>query len=120
MKRHGLRRLLAGVLAAGLLAAPALAAEAPAPQLPDPWAVEDPVTAEQAETLTAVVADKLALLELPQRAADTAGLVVDVTRGGVMNALYQEAAAYEIDGVAEGPAAFLPAWGWSRGTRPGR
>ena len=139
MKKHGLRRLLAGILAAGLLAVPALAAEEPALQTPDPWAVEyladsyamglvddgytsylkDPVTAEQVETLTAVVAGKLALLELPQRAADGDALVVDATRGGVMNALYQEAAAYEIDGVEAGPTAFLAGLGVVRGDQTG-
>ena len=139
MKKHGLRRLLAGILAAGLLAVPALAAEEPALQTPDPWAVEyladsyamglvddgytsylkDPVTAEQVERLTAVVADKLALLELPQRTADGDALVVDATRGGVMNALYQEAAAYEIDGVEAGPTAFLAGLGVVQGDQTG-
>ena len=141
MKKHCVRRLLAGILTAAILAVPALAAEetAPAPQTPDAWAVEyladsyamglvddgytsyikNPVTAEQMDRMTKVVADKLALLELPQRAADEAGLVVDTTRGGVMNALYQEAAAYEIDGVAEGPAAFLTGLGVVRGDQAG-
>ena len=141
MKKHCVRRLLAGILTAAILAVPALAAEetAPAPQTPDAWAVEyladsyamglvddgytsyikSQVTAEQLERMTAVVADKLALLELPQRAADEAGLVVDTTRGGVMNALYQEAAAYEIDGVAEGPAAFLTGLGVVQGDQAG-
>ena len=114
------RRALAGALAAALLAVPALAAEPEAPaQVPGPWAydaladsyamglvdddyssyIQSPVTQEQLEAMTAAAADKLALLELPQRPADAAGLVVDTTRGGVMNALYQEAAAYDIDGV---------------------
>ena len=141
MKKHCVRRLLAGILTAAILAVPALAAEetAPAPQTPDAWAVEyladsyamglvddgytsyikSQVTAEQLERMTTVVADKLALLELPQRAADEAGLVVDTTRGGVMNALYQEVAAYEIDGVAEGPAAFLTGLGVVRGDQAG-
>ena len=141
MKKHCVRRLLAGILTAAILAVPALAAEetAPAPQTPDAWAVEyladsyamglvddgytsyikSQVTAEQLERMTTVVADKLALLELPQRAADEAGLVVDTPRGGVMNALYQEAAAYEIDGVAEGPAAFLTGLGVVQGDQAG-
>ena len=110
MKHNRMRRLLAGVTAAALLAAPALAAEdtAPAPQMPDAWAVgeladsyamglvddnyttyiQSTITSEQLSAMTGIVADKLALLELPQRAADTEGLVVDTTRGGVMNALY--------------------------------
>ena len=116
MNKQPIRRLLAGVLTAAILAAPVLAAEetAPAPQMPDAWAVEyladsyamglvddgytsyikNPVTAEQMDRMTKVVADKLALLELPQRAADEAGLVVDTTRGGVMNALYQDCLLY--------------------------
>lgn len=74
--------------------------------------IQSTITSEQLSAMTGIVADKLALLELPQRAADTEGLVVDTTRGGVMNALYQEAAAYDIDGVEEG-ARGLP-------HRPGR
>ena len=141
MKHNRMRRLLAGVTAAALLAAPALAAEdtAPAPQMPDAWAVgeladsyamglvddnyttyiQSAVTSEQLSAMTGIVADKLALLELPQRAADTEGLVVDTTRGGVMNALYQEAAAYDIDGVEEGAAAFLTGLGVVRGDQAG-
>ena len=89
MKHNRMRRLLAGVTAAALLAAPALAAEdtAPAPQMPDAWAVgeladsyamglvddnyttyiQSTITSEQLSAMTGIVADKLALLELPQR-----------------------------------------------------
>ena len=139
MKHKWMRRAAAFVLCGALLAVPALAAEETAPQLPDAWAVEEladsyalglvddnyttyiqsPVTAEQLEAMTDVVADKLAVLELPQRKADTAGLVVDTTRGGVMNALYQEAAAYEIDGVESGAATFLTALGVVQGDQSG-
>ena len=52
------------------------------------------ITDEQLNKMTQVVADKLALLGVEQREADDAGLVLDTTRGGVLNALYQEAAAY--------------------------
>lgn len=65
------------------------------------------VTQEQIDTMTKVVGDKLALLGVEQRAADTTGLVLDTTRGGVANALYQEAAAYVFPGVEEGPEEFL-------------
>ena len=138
MKHNRMRRLLAGVTPAALLAAPALAAEdtAPAPQMPDAWAVgeladsyamglvddnyttyiQSTITNEQLSAMTGIVADKLALLELPQRAADTEGLVVDTTRGGVMNALYQEAAAYAFSGVEEGPVPFLSGLGVVKGT----
>ena len=133
MKHNRMRRLLAGVTAAALLAAPALAAEdtAPAPQMPDAWAVgeladsyamglvddnyttyiQSTITSEQLSAMTGIVADKLALLELPQRAADTEGLVVDTTRGGVMNALYQEA-------WRRGARPSSPAWAWSGAIRP--
>ena len=104
------RVLLAGALAAALSLMPALAAEgAPAPQQPSPWAVDaladsyalgmlddnyasyiqSPLTSEQLENLTGIVAAKLAVLELPQAAPAEEPLVVDTTRGGVINALYQ-------------------------------
>ena len=69
------------------------------------------ITKEQLENLTQVVGDKLALLEMDQRPADNAALVVDTTRGGVVNALYQEAAAYAFPGVEEGPEAFMTSVG---------
>ena len=140
MKKHVWRRSLAGLLAAALLTLPALAAEESAqPQLPDAWAVsaladsyalglvddnytsylKSPVTAEQLESMCGIVADKLALLELPQRPADTGSLVVDGTRGGVMNALYQQAAAYELPGVEEGAAALLSGLGVVQGDQGG-
>ena len=65
------------------------------------------VTREQLSNLTRVVGDKLALLETAQRPADDTALVIDTTRGGVVNALYQEAAAYAFPGVEEGPEDFL-------------
>ena len=132
MKLHLVKKILAGTLSAALLSLPALAAQ---PQQPALWAVDqladsyalglvdddyasyiqDPVTLEQLETMTDVVANKLALLELDQRTADTVGLVVDTTRGGVMNALYQEAAAYDLPGVEEGAQAFLTSLGVVQG-----
>ena len=139
-KHHMFRRLLAGVLAAGLLSLPALAAEeTQQPQMPDLWAVsaladsyalglvddnytsyiQSTVTMEQLENMSRIVADKLALLELPQRTADAVGLVVDTTRGGVMNALYQQAAAYELPGVEEGAASFLAGLGVVQGDQAG-
>ena len=132
MKLHLVKKILAGTLSAALLSLPALASQ---PQQPALWAVDqladsyalglvdddyasyiqDPVTLEQLETMTDVVANKLALLELDQRTADTVGLVVDTTRGGVMNALYQEAAAYDLPGVEEGAQAFLTSLGVVQG-----
>jgi len=69
------------------------------------------VTQEQLAAMTKVAADKLALLGVEQRAAGDPALVIDTTRGGVMNALYQEAAAYAFPGVEEGPEAFMTAVG---------
>ena len=132
MKLHLVKKILAGTLSAALLSLPALASQ---PQQPALWAVDqladsyalglvdddyasyiqDPVTLEQLEAMTDVVANKLALLELDQRTADTVGLVVDTTRGGVMNALYQEAAAYDLPGVEDGAQAFLTSLGVVQG-----
>nr|WP_317325198.1 TraB/GumN family protein [uncultured Flavonifractor sp.] len=136
MRGNPLKKILAGLMSALLLTLPVLAAE---PQQPAPWAmdqladsyalglvddnyaayIEDPVTTEQLESMADVVAAKLALLGLDQRAADSAGLVVDTTRGGVMNALYQEAAAYALPGVEQGAAAFLTGLGVVKGGSAG-
>ena len=127
-----MRKFFALLLALGLLGTtPALAAEVEvAPQEPAPlpaWsygmladgyalglfgdeiytAHDQTVTMEQLDTMTQVVAGKLALLEVEQRPAADEGLVIDTTRGGVVNALYQEAAAYAFPGVEEGPEDFL-------------
>ena len=146
-------------LAAALLAAPALAAEdtAPAPQMPDAWAVgeladsyamglvddnyttyiQSTITSEQLSAMTGIVADKLALLELPQRAADTEGLVVDTTRGGVLvgrpswlaslgvdvpSSLLDAVREAEASGASAVVAALAPNLGGGRGLphRPGR
>ena len=127
-----MRKFFALLLAFGLLGTtPALAAEVEAaPQEPAPlpaWsygmladgyalglfgdeiytAHGQIVTEDQLGQMTQVVASKLALLEVEQRPAADEGLVVDTTRGGVVNALYQEAAAYAFPGVEEGPEAFM-------------
>lgn len=141
--KQPLKRIAAALLAASMLLAPALAAgeEAAPTQQPAPWAygaiadsyamglmdddyatyLQTPVTQEQLDAMTQIVAGKLALLELPARPADAAepALVIDGTRGGVMNALYQQAAAYEIDGVADGVAAFLSGLGVVQGDQTG-
>lgn len=136
MKRNLLKKFLAGLMSAALLSLPALAAE---PQQPASWAVsqladsyalglvddnyttyiQSPVTMEQLESMTDVVAAKLALLELDQRTADAVGLVVDTTRGGVMNALYQQAAAYELPDVEKGAVDFLTGLGVVQGDSAG-
>ena len=115
------RRILALALCAGLLSAPALAAEeaAPQPQAIAPWAydamaeavalgmwddsyyycIENEVTDEQLDKLCAAVADKLALLGMPENTenAGPAVGVIDHTRGGVVNALYKELSTYHPD-----------------------
>ena len=69
------------------------------------------VTTEQLDTMTKVVADKLALLEMETRPASEEGLVIDTTRGGVVNALYQEAAAYAFPGIEAGAEEFMTSVG---------
>lgn len=106
------------------LALPALAAEEARPdplpvwsydQLADAYALglcgdgihtqhSRAVTVEEVEALCAVVSDKLALLEAPLRTAEDEPLVLDATRGGVVNALYQALAVWEFPGVAQGAA----------------
>ena len=127
------KTLLAAVLGAALLAAPALAADAPQQEFA-PWAynaiadsyamglVDDgygtyitaPITQEQVEAMADIVGGKLALLELPQRTGSEE-LVTGTTRGGVMNALYLECAAYELPGVEEGAESFLSGLGVVQG-----
>ena len=126
------KRLLACALSAALMTAPVLATEGEG-QGPDPWAypyladsyalglidddypsyIQETVTEEQLAAMTETVSAKLALLGLEKResAPDGEGLVVDRTRGGVVNALYQAAADWEIDGVEQGPEAFLTGLG---------
>ena len=128
--------LLSLVLALGL-SVPALAAEGETPaQVPAPWTyeyladayalgllddnygayIQSPVTQEQLESMMTIVADKLALLELPQRTAEDNALVIDTTRGGVMNALYLACADYQMEGIEVGATAFLKGLGVVRGT----
>ena len=83
------------------------------------YCILDPVTDEQMDKLTGMVADKLALLELPKREAAGEALVVDQTRGGVINALYQELAAYELEGVEAGPVETLAGLGVVQGDENG-
>lgn len=143
MKRR-VKKWLGWALALALvfsLGAPALAAEgeAPAPQQPDLWAyeyfadgyalglvddnmgqyIQSPVTQAQLDAVKALVANKLALLGMEQRAAEDAPLVTDLTRGGVLNALYQCCADYAMEGVEAGPIPFLQGLGVVRGVPGG-
>lgn len=131
------KRFLSTLLALALvlcLGTPAMAAEAPVQQ-PSPWAYEyiadayaldlvddnmgqyilSRITQERLDAMTDAAAAKLALLKLPRRTASDEPLVVDLTRGGVMNALYQICADYELDGIEEGPAAFFTRLGVMHG-----
>ena len=121
-----MKRLLTLLLALGLLGStiPVMAAEEAGPtplpawaysELADAYAMglvdddiytnhENIITMEQLEKLTKVVADKLALLGVDQR-SNAGSVVIDTTRGGVLNALYQEAAPYRFPGIEKGPVA---------------
>ena len=122
------KRCFALLLALGLLlgtSLPALAAEEQQPipvwaygVLADGYAMDlfgeeiytdhsKAVTQEQVTELARRVGEKLALLGVEQRPADGTALVLDTTRGGVANALYQEAARYAFPGVEAGAEAFL-------------
>lgn len=142
------RKLLSCLLALTLtlgLTAPAFAAEedaaltAPVMQEPSPWAspaladsyamgllddnyglyLQSTVTKENLTAMTAIVADKLALLGLPENELHPKELVIDSTRGGVMNALYQEAAAYSLPGIELPPADYLVSLGVVKGGQGG-
>ncbi len=141
MKKTWKRLLTAGLslALAFALTLPAFASEgAPeiSPELPpDPWAweyiadsyalglvddnmnkyIKGNVTQESLDAMTAIVSAKLALLELPQRTGEDQPLVLDLTRGGVMNALYQICAAYELPGIEEGAVPFLKGLGVVKG-----
>ena len=126
-----MKKLLTLLLAFGLLGStvPVFAAEAQADPIPA-WAYGEvadiyamgltgdeiytdhskPVTQEQLDKMTQVVADKLALLEVEQRSSD-GSFVLDTTRGGVLNALYMEALPYAFADVDAGPVEFLSSLG---------
>ena len=128
-----MKKLLALLLAFGLLggAIPVLAAEGEPPAPVPDWAYREladsyamgliddsiiaghgnTVTQEQLDALTKIAADKLALLNVPANLDKGEPVVIDTTRGGVLNALYQEAAAYAFEGVNAGAIDFLRALG---------
>ena len=133
-----MKKMLSAILALALvlcLGMPALAAEPEAAQEPAPWTyeyladtyalglmddgygkyIQSPITQDQLTAMTDIVSDKLALLGLPQREADDDALVIDTTRGGVMNALYQVCADYQMEGINEGVIPFLRELGVVKG-----
>lgn len=138
MKRM-LYRFLAGALAIMMLAVPAVAAEETEVQQPAPWFysavadcyamgliddnygkyINEPVSTEQLSEMTEIVANKLAVLELPRRTPDGTALVIDTTRGGVMNALYQVCADYALPGIEGGAETFLTGLGVVKGDGTG-
>ena len=116
-----MKRLLTLLLAFGLLGStvPVFAAEEPQAEPLPGWAYGEvadiyamslagdeiytdhskPVTQEQLDKITRVTADKLALLGVPANPMKNDVLVIDTTRWGVINALYQEAETYLFDGI---------------------
>ena len=133
-----MKKMLSAILTLALvlcLGMPALAAEPEAAQEPAPWTyeyladtyalglmddgygkyIQSPITQDQLTAMTDIVSDKLALLGLPQRGADDDALVIDTTRGGVMNALYQVCADYQMEGINEGVLPFLRELGVVKG-----
>lgn len=133
-----MKKLLSAILTLTLvlcLGMPALAAEPQAAQEPAPWTyeyladtyalglmddgygkyIQSPITQDQLTAMSDIVSDKLALLGLPQREADDDALVIDTTRGGVMNALYQVCADYQMEGINEGVIPFLRGLGVVKG-----
>lgn len=133
-----MKKLLSAILTLALvlcLGMPALAAEPEAAQEPAPWTyeyladtyalglmddgygkyIQSPITQDQLTAMTDIVSDKLALLGLPQRGAGDDALVIDTTRGGVMNALYQVCADYQMEGINEGTISFLRELGVVKG-----
>jgi len=140
MKHIG-TKVLALALAGALALAPcALAAEEEERvQLPAAWAVEeladsyalglvddeyttyieDPVSDEALAAMCAVVSGKLALLGRGTVEGSEDGLVVDTTRGGVMNALYQAANDWDFGIEADDAAGYLAALGVVRGNESG-
>ena len=133
-----MKKMLSAILSLALvlcLGMPALAAEPEAAQEPAPWTyeyladtyalglmddgygkyIQSPITQDQLTAMTDIVSDKLALLGLPQRGADDDALVIDTTRGGVMNALYQVCADYQMEGIDEGTISFLRELGVVKG-----
>ena len=132
-----MKKLLAALLALSLLTAPVLAADAPAAEPMPAWGLEiladgyalglfgdeiaaghsQTVTEEQVDAMVQVVSEKLALLEMP--AAEAPSLPTDTTRGGVVNALYQAAAAYRFPGIDQPAADYLASLGVLRGDGTG-
>lgn len=81
--------------------------------------ITSPVTLEQVEALAATAAEKLALLGLAPREGSGESLPLDTTRGGVVNALYQELAAYDLPQAGLTPAEALRALKVLRGDGTG-
>ena len=138
MKKQTCRGLLALLLLCVMTLTPAMAADTQT-RSPAAWAYDSlcdaealnllsqqdmdrlwqPVTGEKLDGLVAAVEEQLALLSLPAAPADEEGLVVDSTRGGVLNALYQAVSAYELEGLPAEPVACMQALGVLRGNERG-
>lgn len=126
------RKLFAAFTALALalsLGSASLAAEPSAAQKPDAWVYEffadayalglvddgygsyirSPITRAQLDALTGVVEDKLSRLDLPRRDYTPPDTRPELTRGGVMEALYRVCAAYDLPGIETGAVPFLRA-----------
>jgi len=139
MMKKLLRQALALVLTGALLLAPALAAGEGSPAPAAPWAYDglceaealnlltaedmsllwEPVSQEKLDAMLSTVQGHLSLLGLPAAQPGGEALVLDLTRGGVINALYQELAAYELEGVPAGAVDCMRALGVLRGDEHG-
>ena len=125
-----MKKFFALLLALGLLgsAVPVMAAEeAPLPawayaQIADGYSMglfgneiytehSSVITQDQLDALMEQVAGKLALLNMPANPEKGEALVIDTTRGGVLNALYQEAAAYDFPNINTDPVSYMTSLG---------
>ncbi|MFQ9918976.1 MAG: hypothetical protein ACLRWQ_24040 [Flavonifractor plautii] len=83
--------------------------------------IQSTITSEQLSAMTGIVADKLApCWSCPSGPADTEGLVVDTTRGGVMKTRAVPGRRPPTTSTAwrRGPRPSSPAWAWSGAIRP--
>lgn len=77
------------------------------------------VTESALDTILAAVSNKVALLGLTENAPATDGLILDMTRAGVINALYQAAAAFEFPGLSDDPVETMASLNVLRGDGTG-
>lgn len=81
--------------------------------------IQTAITMDDLSAMTEIIADKLALLNLPPNTKLSQTLVIDSTRGGVINAFYQEAAAYALPNIEQSAADYLVGLGVVKGGQNG-